>query len=366
MEFIDLKTQQKIIKEELDQRMAKVLVHGQYIMGPEVAESEAELSKYLNVKHSITCASGTDALLMAMMALDLKGGDEVITTSFTFYATVGMMTYIGVKPVLVDIDPLTYNMDVSQIEKKITSKTKAIVPVSLYGQCADMNAINAIAAKHNLHVIEDAAQSFGAKQGGKYSCNLAKLSCTSFFPAKPLGVYGDGGACFTNDDGLAHELRSIRVHGSLERYNHTRVGMNGRFDTLQAAVLLAKLKIFEKECVERERLGRTYNELFKQYAPGVQVPVIQEGNRHVFAQYTIRVQNREMVMAFLKEKGVPSVVHYPKTVNHQKVFQTLYGDAGSFPHAEKAAKEVLSLPMHPYLKLEEQEQVVKQVAAALS
>ncbi len=366
MEFIDLKTQQKLIKEDLDQRMQKVLAHGQYIMGPEVAESEVELAKYLGVKHAITCASGTDALLMAMMALDLKSGDEVITTSFTFYATVGMMTYIGVKPVLVDINPKNYNLDISQIEKKITSKTKAIVPVSLYGQCPDMDKINEIAKKHNLHVIEDAAQSFGAKQKGKYSCNLSPVSCTSFFPAKPLGVYGDGGACFTSDDGIAHELKSIRVHGSLERYNHTRVGMNGRFDTLQAAVLLAKLKIFEKECEERERLGKVYNELFKTHAPHVQVPVIEEGNRHVFAQYTIRVPNREKVIEFLKTKGVPAVVHYPKTVNHQKVFQTLYGDAGAFPEAEKAAREVLSLPMHPYLKLEEQEQVVKQVAAALS
>ncbi|MEZ4814799.1 MAG: DegT/DnrJ/EryC1/StrS family aminotransferase [Bdellovibrionota bacterium] len=346
--------------------MQKVLAHGQYIMGPEVAEAEAELAKYLGVKHAITCASGTDALLMAMMALDLKAGDEVITTAFTFYATVGMMTYIGVKPVLVDIDPKNYNIDVSQIEKKITSKTKAIAPVSLYGQCADMKKINEIAKKHNLHVIEDAAQSFGAKQDGKYSCNLSALSCTSFFPAKPLGVYGDGGACFTSDDSLAHELKSIRVHGSLERYNHTRVGMNGRFDTLQAAVLLSKMKIFEQECVDRERIGRTYNDLFKKLAPQVQVPVIEEGNRHVFAQYTIRVPHREKTIEFLKTKGVPAVVHYPKTVNKQPVYQSLYGDAGAFPEAEKAALEVLSLPMHPYLKMEEQEFVVQQVAAALS
>lgn len=365
MDFIDLKTQQKLIKDDLDMRMQKVLEHGQYIMGPEVAEVEAELVKYIGVKHAITCASGTDALLMAMMALDLKAGDEVITTAFTFYATVGMMTYIGVKPVLIDIDPTNYNLDISQIEKKITSKTKAIVPVSLYGQCPDMDKINEIAKKHNLHVIEDAAQSFGAKQKGKYSCNLSAISCTSFFPAKPLGVYGDGGACFTNDDGLARELKAIRVHGSHERYNHTRVGMNARFDTLQAAILLAKLKIFEDECVARERIGKTYNELFKKHAPQVIVPVIEEGNRHVFAQYTIRSEKRDELMGFLKTKGIPTVVHYPRTVNHQKVFETLYGAGESYPHAEKAAREVMSLPMHPYLKLEEQEYVVKQIAAAL-
>ena len=365
MEFIDLKTQQKLIKADLDQRIAKVLAHGQYIMGPEVTEVEAELCKFVGVKHAITCASGTDALLMAFMALDLKPGDEIITTAFTFYATVGMMTYWGVKPVLVDIDPKTFNLDISQIESKITSKTKVILPVSLYGQCPDMTKLAEIAKKHNLTVVEDAAQSFGAKQKGKRSCNLSPLSCTSFFPAKPLGVYGDGGACFTSDDALAHELKSIRVHGSLERYNHTRVGMNGRFDTIQAAVLLAKLKIFHQECEDRSAKGEYYNKLFKQHAPEVQIPFTEEGNTHVYAQYTIRVKNRAQVIEYLKGKGVPAVVHYPKTVNHQKVFQNLYGNAGSFPVAEKAAEEVLSLPMHPYLKAEEQEYVVEQVAAAL-
>ncbi len=366
MEFIDLKSQQKRIKPDLDLRMQKVLAHGQYIMGPEVAEVEAELAEFVGIKHAITCASGTDALLMAMMALNLKPGDEVITTAFTFYATVGMMTYIGVKPVLVDIDPKTYNLDISQIEKKITSKTKLILPVSLYGQCPNMTQINDLAKKHGIFVIEDAAQSFGAKQNGKRSCALSQLSCTSFFPAKPLGVYGDGGACFTSDDALASELKSIRVHGSPERYNHVRVGMNGRFDTLQAAILQAKLKIFPQECEERERLGRKYSELFAKQAPEIQTPLTEPGNNHVYAQYTIRVKNRERVVEFLKSKNVPAVVHYPKTVNHQKVYQDLYGASEAFPQAEKAAQEVLSLPMHPYLKEEELHYVVEQVAAAVN
>jgi UDP-2-acetamido-2-deoxy-ribo-hexuluronate aminotransferase len=365
MEFIDLKSQQQLIKNDLDQRMSKVLAHGQYIMGPEVAEVEAELARFLGIKHAITCASGTDALLMSFMALDLKPGDEIITTAFTFYASVGMMVYWGVKPVLVDIDPKTFNLDLSQIEKKITSKTKVIMPVSLFGQCVDMTALAEIARKHNLVVLEDAAQSFGAKQKGKFSCNLSPISCTSFFPAKPLGIYGDGGACFTSDDAIAHELKSIRVHGSLERYNHTRVGLNGRFDTIQAAVLQSKLRIFPRECEDRELRGRLYNELFKKYAPEVQTPVTSDGNSHVYAQYTIRVKNRESVIAHLKSKNIPAVVHYPKTVNQQKVFQSLYGNSESFPQAEKAAAEVLSLPMHPYLKAEEQQYVVEQVAVAI-
>ena len=368
MEFIDLKSQQALIRKDLQERMDKVLAHGQYIMGPEIAESEKALCEFSGAKHAITCASGTDALLMCMMALNLKPGDEVITTTFTFYATVGMMVYLGVKPVLVDIDPRTCNIDVNQIENKITSKTKVILPVSLYGQCADMDRINALAQKHGIEVIEDAAQSFGARQRGKWSCNLTKLSCTSFFPAKPLGVYGDGGACFTNNDQLAHDLRAIRVHGSHERYNHVRIGINGRFDTLQAAILISKLRVFPGECESRERIGRQYNELFEEYCPSVKTPVTEEFNRHVYAQYTLRVPQREKVMAMLKDHGVPTVVHYPKSIHNQKVFSDLYGqfyNDQKFPEAEKAAQEVMSLPMHPYLKKEDQVTVVKAVAAVL-
>lgn len=366
MEFIDLKTQQSLIKDDLNMRIQKVLAHGQYIMGPEVAEVEKELAEFVGVKHAITVASGTDALLMAMMALDLKAGDEVITTSFTFYATVGMMVYLGVKPVLVDICPQTCNIDVNLIEEKITSKTKAIVPVSLYGQVPDMEKINAIAKKHNLYVIEDAAQSFGAMQRGRRSCNLSDISCTSFFPAKPLGVYGDGGAVFTTNDALAEELKSIRVHGSLQRYEHTRVGMNARFDTLQAAILQSKLKIFTQECVDREHIGQRYNELFAKKVPSIRTPVTEAQNNHVYAQYTLQTPHREKIMDHLKQKGVPTVIHYPKPVHKQKVFQKLYGDAGHFPKADQAASEVFSLPMHPYLKSEEQEFVVDCVAEAVA
>ena len=365
MDFIDLKTQQNLIREDLDARMQKVLAHGQYIMGPEVAEVEKELAEFVGVKHAITCASGTDALLMAMMAIDLKPGDEVITTSFTFYATVGMMVYLGVKPVLVDICPKTYNLDIDEVEKKITAKTKAIVPVSLYGQCADMDKLNALGKKLNIKIIEDAAQSFGAMQRGRRSCGLSEISCTSFFPAKPLGVYGDGGAVFTTDDAIAKEFKAIRLHGSFERYNHVRIGLNGRFDTLQAAVLLAKLKIFTKECEDREHIGNRYTELFAKKAPSLQTPYVQDGNRHVYAQYTIRVPAREKLMEHLKSKGIPTVVHYPSPVHHQTVFKKLYGDAGTFPKAELAATQVLSLPMHPYMKAEDQDTIVNCIAEAL-
>ena len=364
MEFIDLKSQQKLIRKDLDERMQKVLAHGQYIMGPEVAESEIALADFVGAKHAITCASGTDALLMCMMALNLKPGDEVITTAFTFYATVGMMTYLGVRPVLVDIDPQTFNLNIELIEKKITSKTKVILPVSLYGQCVDMERLADLGRKHKIEIVEDAAQSFGAAQRGKRSCNLSRLACTSFFPAKPLGVYGDGGACFTSDDSLAQELRAIRLHGSLERYNHVRTGINGRFDTLQAAVLLAKLKIFPQECETREQLGKTYNQLFREHCAQIQVPHTESFNQHVYAQYTIRVKNRAQVMESLRSENIPSVIHYPKTVAAQPVFAQLYGNQETFPVAERAAEEVLSLPMHPYLTHLEQVAVVKAVAAA--
>lgn len=354
--FIDLKKQQDKIKDSLDKRMAAVLEHGKYIMGPEVKELEEKLAQYVGVKHCITVANGTDALMIAMMAVGVQAGDEIITSPFTFIATAEAAAFLGAKPVFVDIDEKTYNLDPNKLEQAITKKTKAIVPVSLYGQCADFDAINAIAAKYQIPVIEDAAQSFGATYKGRRSCGLSTIGCTSFFPTKPLGCYGDGGACFTNDDKLAEIMRQDRVHGQDRRYHHPRVGVNSRLDTLQAAVLLAKLEIFDEEVKRRAEIGARYSEKLQQ--ANVITPYIDKDNTSVYAQYTIQVENREQVQKKLKETGVPTAVHYPIPLNLQPVFEGLNQPEGSFPIAEKIAKRVMSLPMSAWLTDEDMGDVV--------
>lgn len=344
--FIDLATQQQRIKSDLDRRLQSVLSHGQYIMGPEVRELEEKLATYCGVRHAIAVSSGTEALLIAMMALEIGPGDEVITSPFTFIATGEMIALLGAVPVFVDIDPNTYNLDPGLIEAAFTPKTKAIMPVSLYGQCADFDAINAIAAKYNLPVIEDGCQSFGASYKGRKSCNLSTIGCTSFFPSKPLGCYGDGGACFTNDDALAKRMRQIMSHGQDRRYHHPVLGINGRLDTLQAAVLLAKLEIFYDEVAARERIGARYSELL---AGTVVTPYVAPGSSSVYAQYTIQAERRDEVAQKLQEKEIPTAVHYPVPLHLQPVFRGLNKPVGSFPISEKTAKNVMSLPMHPYL-----------------
>lgn len=363
MDFIDLKTQQNRIKAQLDANIAKVLAHGQYILGPEIVELEQKLAAYTGAKYCITVASGTDALLIALLALNIRPGDEVITSPFTFIATAEMIALAQAIPVFVDIDARTYNIDPAQIEAAITPRTKAIMPVSLYGQCADFDAIHAIAAKYNLPVIEDAAQSFGAEYKGRKSCNLSTIGCTSFFPSKPLGCYGDGGAIFTNDDSLAQTMSYIRVHGQDRRYHHPLIGVNGRMDTLQAAILLPKLEIFPEEVRLREQIGRRYSELLS--ARGIQTPYIEPHNLSVYAQYTILVKNRDAVQQKLQARGIPTAVHYPIPLNLQPVFAYLKKPKGSFPVAERVAEQVLSLPMHPYLSEKDQDMIVNAVCEAV-
>lgn len=364
MQFIDLKTQYASLKDAIDARIQAVLDHGQYIMGPEVAELEDVLATYIGAKHCITVSSGTDALVIAMMALGIEPGDEVITSPFTFIATAEMIAFMRAKPVFVDIDPRTYNLDPAQLEAAITPRTRAIMPVSLYGQCADFDAINAIACAHELPVIEDAAQSFGATYRGRMSCNLSLVGCTSFFPSKPLGCYGDGGACFTNDDALAKLMREIRVHGQDRRYHHPVIGMNGRMDTLQAAVLLAKMDTFPDEVEARGRLGAAYSERIAARCPNVVVPEIEAHNTSVYAQYTVQVPDREAAQAALKAASIPTAVHYPVPLHRQPAFADLGVGEGSFPVSERAADRVMSLPMHPFLTDEQQASVVEALATA--
>jgi UDP-2-acetamido-2-deoxy-ribo-hexuluronate aminotransferase len=360
--FIDLKAQYQHLKPAIDARIQAVLDHGQYIMGPEVAELEQQLADFVGVKHAVGVSDGTTALLVALMALGIGAGDEVITTPFTFIATGEMIALLGARPVFVDIDPDTYNLDPALIEAAITPRTRAIMPVSLYGQCADFDAINAVAERHGLPVIEDGAQSFGAQYRTRRSCGLSTIGTTSFFPSKPLGCYGDGGACFTDDDALALKMRQIRIHGQDRRYHHPQIGINGRLDTLQAAVLLAKLPSFADELAARERIGARYSALL---GDAVRVPRLMDGANSVYAQYTIEVDAREAVQASLKEAGVPTAVHYPVPLNLQPAFADLKQPAGSFPHAEAAARRVMSLPMHPFLDEATQDAIVAAVKRAL-
>jgi len=346
MQFIDLKAQQARIKEKIDQRIQDVLAHGKYIMGPEVAEVEKQLAEFSGVKHVISCGNGTDALSLAQMALNIKPGDEVITTPFTFVSTAETIAMLGAIPVFVDIDPKTFNLDANLLEAKITHKTKAIMPVSLYGQCSDMTAINAIANKHGIPVIEDAAQSFGATQGDKKSCNLSTIATTSFFPAKPLGCYGDGGAVLTNDDELAEKVRWLRNHGQRVRDDVQLIGMNARFDTMQAAILLEKLAVYEEEIRLRHEVAAKYDAALKGV---VETPFIAPGNTCVYAQYTCISDKRDVIREALKAEGVPTMVYYPVPSHLSPAYQYLGYKLGDFPCAEQAAEVVFSLPMHPYL-----------------
>ena len=360
MQFIDLAAQQARIKPQIDANIQKVLSHGQYILGPEVAELEDKLAAYCGAKHCISVANGTDALQIALMALGVGAGDEVITPGFTYIATAETVALLGAKPVYVDIVEQTYNLDPAKLEAAITPRTKAIVPVSLYGQCADFDAVNAIAARHNLPVVEDAAQSFGASYKGRKSGSLTTVSCTSFFPSKPLGCYGDGGAVFTDDDGLATVIRQIARHGQDRRYHHIRVGVNSRLDTLQAAILLPKLAILEEEIGLRGRVAAVYaQELDK---AGIAAPFIESHNISAYAQYTVRVKNRDAVQTALKAAGIPTAVHYPIPLNKQPAVAS---DA-VLPVGDLVSEEVLSLPMHPYMTEEQVRQVVGALAQALS
>lgn len=362
MQFIDLKTPTKRIEEQLVARFKAVLAHGNYIMGPEITTLEQELVRFTGVKHALMVASGTDALLIALMALGIKAGDEIITTPFSFFATAEVVALLGAKPVFVDIEPDTYNINASLIEAAITSKTKAIMPVSLYGQCADFDEINAIAHAHGLPVIEDAAQSFGATYKGKHSCGLTTIGCTSFFPSKPLGCFGDGGACFTNDDELATRMAEIRIHGQSARYCHTSLGINGRMDTMQAAFLLEKLKLFEEEIQLRQVVANRYQALLP---ATVKRQTIKSHNLSVYAQYTIEVNNRDKVQKILSDKGIPTAVHYPVGLHEQPIFKQLYPGEQRFQYSESAAARVMSIPMHPYLTSEDQQQIVGALDAVL-
>ena len=363
MKFIDLQAQYARIQDQVQQRIQTVLEHGQYIMGPEVGELEERLADLVGVKHCIGVSSGTDALLIAMMALEIGPGDEVITTPFTFIATGEMIALLGAKPVFVDIDARTYNIDPAKIEAAITSRTRAIMPVSLYGQCADMDAINAIAGRHGLPVIEDGCQSLGATYKGRQSCGLSTIGCTSFFPSKPLGGYGDSGACFTDDDNLAKLMKEVRNHGQDRRYHHPRIGLNGRLDTLQAAVLLPKLELFGEEVVLREEIGGRYSSMIKERCPEITPPYVSPENTSVYAQYTILVSNRDEVLSCCQKEGIPTAVHYPVPLNRQPALAT---DEFDLSVAEELSQKVVSLPMHPYLKRSEQEVVVDAVSKAFN
>ena len=367
MDFIDLNAQQDRIRPELDRRIKTVLAHGKYIMGPEVHELEEGLAEFVDGTYCVSVSSGTDALLIALLALEVGPGDEVVTTPFSFIATAEAILLAGATPVFVDIDPRTYNLDPHRVEEAISSKTQAIMPVSLYGQPADLQAINGIANRRGLPVIEDAAQSFGAWHHARRSCALSTIGCTSFFPSKPLGAYGDGGACFTADKRLAERMRQIRVHGQERRYHHTEIGLNGRLDTLQAAVLLAKFGVFEEEIEQRRVVGARYTQLLAAHEQvGISTPWIAPENTSVYAQYTVQVPNREEVQKALREQGIPTAVHYPVPLYRQPVLGDLAVEGAGFTHTERAAKRVLSLPMHPYLTKAMQEEVVNALAGALT
>lgn len=365
MEFIDLKSQYQRLKTDIDAGIQRVLDHGQYILGPEVGELEEKLCEYTGAKYCITCANGTDALQIAQMALGIGPDDEVITPGFTYIATAETVALLRAKPVYVDINPHTYNLDPKLLEAAITPRTKAIIPVSLYGQCADYDAINAIAAKYRIPVIEDAAQSFGATYKGRKSCNLTTIACTSFFPSKPLGCYGDGGAIFTNDEELAKVMREIARHGQDRRYHHIRVGINSRLDSIQAAILMPKLAVLSEELIQRQRVADIYNSLLgrnivrsEPVEGQFQLPHLEPHNTSAWAQYTLQVPNRQALQEQLKEAGIPTAVHYPIPLNQQPA---VADSSVILPVGDEVAKRVISLPMHPYLDATALESIVQAI-----
>jgi len=358
MQFIDLKKQYELIKEDVLNEINQVLDSGQYILGEKVPQLEKELATYTGAKHCIGVCDGTKAILMALMALDIKAGDEVIVPAFTFIATASMAALLGVIPVFVDVDEKTYNLDPAKIENAITSKTKAIIAVSLYGQCADFDAINAIAAKYGIAVIEDGAQSFGATYKGKQSCNLTTIATTSFFPSKPLGCYGDGGAIFTNDDRVAEKLKWIRIHGQDKRYHHAVLGINGRLDTIQAGILLAKMRVFPEEVKLRDKVANRYNQLLAN--ANCVTPYLAEGNTSVYAQYTLLVGDRDGLIKHLNVNDIPTAVHYPIPLHKQPIFTHNY-NGQDLSVSERVAAKVVSLPMHPYLDEITQDKIIATV-----
>ena len=364
MQFIDLQAQYQQHKARIDGAIARVLNHGQFLFGPEITALENQLANYVGAKHAIAMSSGTTALQVALMALDVGPGDEVITTPFSFFATAEVIYLLGATPVYVDIDPKTYLLDPALLEAAITPKTKVIIPVSLYGQCADMDTISAIAKKHNLYVIEDAAQSFGAQYKKIKSCGpMSDIACTSFFPSKPLGGYGDSGACFTDNDELAHRLRLIINHGQEGRYNHVAIGMNGRMDTIQAAVLLEKFAFLETEIAARQQVASWFRAELPDF---MMPPTIASHNLSVFAQYTVQVEQRDQVQRLLNEADVPTAVHYPVGLHQQPVVASISSAQQRFPHTEHCAKRVLSLPFHPYMQQENVQFICEQLQQAVA
>jgi UDP-2-acetamido-2-deoxy-ribo-hexuluronate aminotransferase len=358
MQFIDLQRQYQSYKEEIRAEIDKVLDSSRYILGPAVTELETALAGYLGVKHAIGCASGTDALLLAMMAMELKPGDEVIVPDFTFFATAEVVSVLGGKPIFADVLPDTLNLDPRQVETRITARTRGVIAVSLYGQCADFDELSAITRKRKLFLVEDAAQSFGATYRGRKSGTLCELSTTSFYPAKPLGAYGDAGALFTGDDALAERLRVLANHGQPATYRHRLVGINGRLDSLQAAILKVKLRHFPEELERRQQVASWYE---AELAGLVSAPQVKKGNHSSWAQYTVRSPQRACLLEKLKERGIPTAIHYPMPLHQQEVYSGLGIRDESLPESVRASREVFSLPMHPYLTREE----VKSVASAM-
>lgn len=359
IDFAKLQDQYQLYKTEIDEAIQAVLNKSNYIMGEEITQLEESLQEFTKAKFAISCSSGTDALLLAMMALDIKPGDEIITTPFTFIATAETIAFLGATPVFVDIDEKTYNLDASLIEEKITSKTKAIIPVSIYGQPADMQKIQDIANKHNLKVIIDGAQSFGSTFNGITDSAWGDISTTSFFPAKPLGCFGDGGAVFTDNEELAEKMKSLRVHGQSKRYHHKYIGMGGRLDTIQAAILNVKLKYYEKDLALRQEVASKYTKSLS--GKDLVLPYVDEKATSAWAQYSIRVKNRDSVQEKLKEAGIPTAVHYPKPLHIQECFEYLGYKKGDFPISEIVSEEIMSLPMNPYLTDEEIEYISENI-----
>ncbi len=355
------------IRASLEQRIKKVMDHGAYIMGPEIAELEDRLAKYVGVKHCVVCGSGTDALLMPLMAYGIKPGDVVFTSPFTFIATAEVVALLGASTVFVDIDPRTYNIDPNKLEEEIQKflktnsgrKAKGIIPVDLFGQTADYDPIEAVAKKYGLFVLQDAAQSFGATYKGRKAGSMGNVAATSFFPAKPLGCYGDGGAVFCNDDEMLQKLRSIRVHGQgSDKYNNVRIGINGRLDTMQAAVLLAKMEIFDEEIRLRSTVAARYSEKLKNK---VTTPYVPKELLSVWAQYSLLTDHRDAMLEKLKSRGVPTAVYYPKPLHLQEAFRNLGYKRGDFPVSERIADSIFSVPMHPYLKEDVQDYIIQSI-----
>ncbi len=358
MRFVDLHSQFAAYESEIREQMDAVLKTAQFILGPKGAELERRLAAYVGAKHAFGCSSGTDALLLSLMSYGVGPGDEIITSPFTFIATAEVISLLGATPVFADIDPVSYNIDPVKMEEAVTKNTRGIIPVSLYGQCADVEATLRIASEYSLFVIEDGCQSFGAERNGKRSCGFPHIGTTSFFPSKPLGCYGDGGMVFTSDDGVADRISGLRNHGQWERYRHRAIGINGRLDEIQAAVLLAKFSRFPSELDRRAAAGAYYS---KALADVVAVPATAQGNTHVYAQYSIRTERRDDLAAHLSENGVPTAIHYPVPLHRQEAFARLGYGEDDFPVSSQVSREILSLPMSAFLSRQDQDEVIRQI-----